>query len=84
MNVYPGGQQPKMQDRLKPDGRPQVMVNRNGEPKGLKQVLEEHGVDTTGMLKADLIAKLETFDDFKYELSADQTKGSTTTSTFPR
>ena len=39
-------------------------------PKGLKQVLEEHGVDTKGMLKEQLIAKLETFDDFKYELTA--------------
>lgn len=70
MNVYPGGQQPIMRDGLKPNGRPQKMVNRYGEPKGLKQVLEERGVDTRDMKKEELIAKLETFDDFKYELSA--------------
>ena len=58
MNVYPGGQQPKMCDGHKPDGTPQVMVSRNGEPKRLKNVLES-GVDTRGMSKTDLIAKLE-------------------------
>ena len=33
-------------------------------------MLEERGVSTHKMVQADMIARLEQFDDFKYELSA--------------
>lgn len=70
MNVHPGGKQPKMHPGRLPNGAPQMMVNQYGVPKGLKQVLEERGVDTKGKVKEELIAILETFDDFNYELTA--------------
>lgn len=39
-------------------------------PKGLRQVLQEVGVDPKGIVREQLIAKLETFNDFKYVLTA--------------
>ena len=65
MNVHPGGKQPQMHP-----GCPRMMVDRQGVPKGLRQVLEEGSVYTKGMVREQVIAKLETFDDFKYELTA--------------
>ena len=70
MNVKPGGKQPVMHPGQLPDGRRQLMVDSYGRPKGLKQVLEERGVNTRNMVQEDMIARLQQFDDFKYELSA--------------
>ena len=42
----------------------------HGVPKGLRQVLQEVGVDPKGIVREQLIAKLETFNDFKYVLTA--------------
>ena len=70
MNVHPGGKQTRMHPGRLPNGAPQIMVDRQGVPKGLRQMLEERGVDIKGMLREQLVAKLETFDDFKYELTA--------------
>ena len=41
MNVADGGKQPKRRDTSW-NGRPQLMINELGEPKGLRTVLEEH------------------------------------------
>ena len=68
MNVHPGGKAPKM--RTSPlifNGRPQSMVLSDGRPKGLKMVLEERGVNTQGMVKDDMVKKLNEFPDFKNE-----------------
>lgn len=48
MNVNPGGSQSKMRDTIW-GGRVQRMVNANGTPKGMRQVLIERGVDVQGM-----------------------------------
>jgi hypothetical protein len=53
MNKSNGGKQHKQQDTVIPDtnptvklrGKPQQMTLPNGQPKGLQQVLEEHGFD---------------------------------------
>ena len=68
MNVQFGGQQPRMRDTLW-NGKPQKMVLPNGLPKGLKLVLQERGVDTTGMKKDEMQRRLGNMDDFKYEKS---------------
>ena len=47
------------------------MVDSRGVPKGLRQVLQEHGVDTRKM-KKDMVERLQQFDDFKYELNTVQ------------
>ena len=65
MNVNPGGQQPKMHPGKLPDGREQQMVYPDGTPKGLRAVLTERGVNTTGMTKQDMITTLQQHDDFK-------------------
>ena len=39
-------------------------------PKGFRQMLQEVGVDPKGIVREQLLAKLETFNDFKYELTA--------------
>ena len=68
MNVHPGRKAPKM--RTSPlifNGRPQSMVLSDGRPKGLKVVLEERGVNTQGMVKDDMVKKLNEFPDFKNE-----------------
>ena len=36
----------------------------DGTPKGMKQVLKERGVDTMGMLEAEIREILREFDDF--------------------
>ena len=48
MNVRPGGKQPRLRDTVF-NGQTQSMVLGDGQPKGMKLVLEERGVDTTGM-----------------------------------
>ena len=70
MNVHLGGKQPRMHPGRLPNGAPPMMVDWQGVPKGLRQVLEDHSVDTKDMLKEQLVAKLGTFDDFKCELTA--------------
>ena len=53
------------------NGRPfvQSMVNSRGESKGLREVLEERGINTKKMKKEDMIVELNEFDDFKNEKS---------------
>ena len=70
MNVNPGGKQPKMHDTVKPNGELQRMVDASGVPKGLRRVLEERGVNVTGMVRADMVKALSEFPNFKDERSA--------------
>lgn len=53
MNVNPGGAQPIMRDTLW-NGKVQRMVLPNGQPKGMRLVLQERGVDTSQMKAADM------------------------------
>ena len=64
MNVSDGGKQPRRRDTVW-NGQVQSMVNASGQPKGLKMVLEERNVNTSGMNKADMIKVLENMHDFK-------------------
>ena len=66
MNVSDGGKQPKRRDTVW-NGRAQSMVTASGQPKGLKTVLEERNVNTSGMNKADMIKVLENMHDFKVQ-----------------
>ena len=43
------------------------MVKASAEPKGLRTVLKERGVSTTGMLKADMVNILDKMHDFQYK-----------------
>ena len=63
MNVGPGGKQPVMRDTVF-EGKLQKMVDSSGTPKGMKMVLEERGVDTTGMRAKEMREKLKTYSDF--------------------
>ena len=69
MNVGPGGAQPQMRDTMW-DGRVQKMVLSNGQPKGMRLVLQERGIDTTRMKAADMRIVLAHHADFKYEKTA--------------
>ena len=53
MNVRPGGAQPAMRDALWA-GRVQKMVDSNGVPKSMKQILEERGINTERMKAEDM------------------------------
>jgi hypothetical protein len=64
MNVNSGGSQPVMRD-TEWNGSIQKMVNENGEPKGLRIVLQERGVDTSSMTKDQMCKALLTYPDFK-------------------
>lgn len=56
MNVTSGGRQPRMHNTVwGPDNAPQRMVLEDGQPKGLKVVLEERGICTAGMGKQAVI-----------------------------
>ena len=68
MNVSVGGKQPKMRDTVW-NGQPQKMVCDDGQPKGLRMVLEERGVNVAGKLRDKLVAILKEHDDFKAEKS---------------
>ena len=68
LNVKPGGKQRVMRDGLW-DGKSQKMVTSSGVPKGLRVVLEERGVNTTGMSGPKMKEALGNFPDFKYEKS---------------
>ena len=63
MNVGLGGKRPKMQDTVW-DGAVQKLVYEDGTPKGMRAVLEERGVHTTGMRAKKMRDLLETFPDF--------------------
>ena len=64
MNVGPGGKQPKMRDTVW-DGGVQKLVDNCGTPRGMRVVLEERGVDTTGMKAKEMRDALKHFPDFK-------------------
>ncbi|RIA79867.1 hypothetical protein C1645_839743 [Glomus cerebriforme] len=50
MNLKPGGKQPKMRDTIfGPDNWHQSIVNKNNEPKGMKQILVECGLWKNGL-----------------------------------
>ena len=57
MNVRPGGKQAVMRTTMW-NGQRQDMVDSNGAPKGLKQVLQERGVDTKKLVNEQMIAIL--------------------------
>ena len=56
MNVRPGEKQPVMRD-TNFNGEIQKMVLPGGRPKGMKIVLQERGVDTSGM-NAEKVRKI--------------------------
>ena len=64
MNVSDGGKQPKRRDTVW-NGRAQSMTTASGQPKGLRTVLEERNVNTTGMNKADMVKALADMHGFK-------------------
>ena len=66
MNVKPGGAQAVMRDTVWA-GKVQTMVDTNGIPKGMKQVLEERGINTATLLGPDMKIILANHDDFKSE-----------------
>ena len=68
MNVNPGGKQRKMRDTVW-DGRVQKMNFQIGVPKGMRRVLQERGVDTSGMGGDQMRKTLAEMDDFKNEKS---------------
>ena len=68
MNVNPGGKQRKMRDTVW-DGRVQKMNFEIGVPKGMRRVLQERGVDTSGMGGDQMRKTLAEMDDVKNEKS---------------
>ena len=68
MNVRPGGKQPKLRDTVF-NGQIQSMVLEDGQPKGMKLVLEERGVDTTGTNADKMCQELNKFDDCKNKVT---------------
>ena len=70
MNVNRGGKQPVMRDGWW-GGKPQRMYfNLENIPKGMRQVLDERGVNTRGMKADEMRTVLGTHPDFKYEKSS--------------
>ena len=69
MNVGPGGAQSRMRNTIW-DGRVQTMVFSDGRPKGMKIILQEHGIDTAGMKAPDMRIVLGSHIDFKNEKKA--------------
>src|SRR4051812_39510131 len=51
MNLSSGGKQPKMHNTIMRDRTFQSMVLPNGEPKGMKLVLEERGLWVPGLVR---------------------------------
>jgi hypothetical protein len=66
MNVKPGGKQAIMRDTVWA-GRPQRMVFDDGVAKGMKQVLEERGINTQSLVGDQMKLILQNHDDFKNE-----------------
>ena len=69
MNVGPGGAQSRMRDTIW-NGRVQKMVTCDDRPKGMRIVLQEHGVDTSGMRVADMHIVLGSHVNLKNEKTA--------------
>lgn len=74
INVRDGGKQPVLRDTSYTDGngvrKQQIMysiVNGKKVPKGMKSVLTERGINTTGMKAADMAAALAAQPDFSSE-----------------
>ena len=68
MNVNPGGKQRKMRDTVW-QGKAQTMCFRLGIPKGMRQVLQERGIDTSRMGADQMRKTLADMEDFKNEKS---------------
>jgi hypothetical protein len=68
MNVNPGGKQRKMRDTVR-QGRVQKMNYTLGVPKGMRAVLQERGVDVSGMVAENMKKALAEMEDFKNEKS---------------
>ena len=64
MNVWPGKRQPRMRDTTWA-GQPQRLVDVNGVPKGMKQVLQERGINSDQMRAEDMRVVLANHDDFR-------------------
>ena len=64
MNVRQGGKQPILRSTVF-NGVERIMAPFDGRPKGLKKVLQERGVDTTGMNADKLREVLSKYEDFK-------------------
>ena len=47
------------------NGEIQHLVLEDGRPKGMKMVLQERGIDTSGMNADKMRSTLKTFDDFQ-------------------
>lgn len=58
MNVNPGGNQAKMRDTIW-NGTLQKMIFLDGTPKGMHKVLDERGVDLSGMKADDMRKRLK-------------------------
>lgn len=66
MNVKPGGKQAIMRDTVWA-GIPQRMVLDSGVAKGMKQVLEERGINTATLVGDQMKIILQNHDDFRNE-----------------
>ena len=68
MNVNPGGKQRRMTDTVWREMK-QSMNDKHGAPKGMRQILNERGVDMSRMTAKKMRATLAAMDDFKLETS---------------
>ena len=66
MNVGPGGKQMKMRDTMW-QGEIQSLILPDGQPKGMKIVLEERGIDTSGWTAKQMREELASHQDFLNE-----------------
>jgi hypothetical protein len=66
MNVGPGGKQMKMRDTIW-QGEIQSLILPDGQPKGMKIVLEERGIDTSGWIAKQMREELASHQDFLNE-----------------
>ena len=66
MNVGPGGKQAKLRDTIW-QGHPQCLTLPDGKPKGMRLILEERGIDTTGWTAKEMQAELASHEDFANE-----------------
>ena len=64
MNVGSGGRQPVTRNTYF-HGKQQMMTLLNGQPKGMRMVLEERGIRTNGINASRMREELLKFDDFK-------------------
>lgn len=66
MNVSDGGKQPQRRDTIW-NGQVQKMSTSSRQLKGLRSVLEERNVDTSGMNKADMVKIFENMHNLKVQ-----------------